>query len=289
MDHSLAIVENGDLAEVSGLDAAVPWWSFTKTTIAATALALVRDGRLTLDQPLPNARYTLRQLLQHRAGLPDYGGLASYHESLARGDAPWSVSDLLARTQAHELRHEPGAVFSYSNIGYLLVRGLIEEHCGESLGNAISRLVLRPLAIAGPRIAASPADLADVAMGEANTYHPGWVYHGLMVGRLRDAALLLHRLITGALLPPSLLAQMRDAEPVSDRIPGRPWGEPGYGLGLMIGSNADGRTVIGHTGGGPGSVIAVYHLPEASSTVAAFAFGNDPGHAETLAFRRGAT
>ena len=51
----------------------VPWWSFTKTVLAAAALALVRDGRLALDEPLPGRPYTLRQLLQHRAGLTDYG------------------------------------------------------------------------------------------------------------------------------------------------------------------------------------------------------------------------
>ncbi|MGH7076536.1 MAG: hypothetical protein ACREFU_00400, partial [Acetobacteraceae bacterium] len=33
----------------------VPWWSFTKTVLAATALALVRDHALALDQPIDEA------------------------------------------------------------------------------------------------------------------------------------------------------------------------------------------------------------------------------------------
>ena len=38
-----------------------------------------------------------------------------------------------------------------------------------------------------------------------NSYHPGWVYHGLLVGPLREAAVLLDRLMTGTLLSPDLL------------------------------------------------------------------------------------
>jgi CubicO group peptidase (beta-lactamase class C family) len=61
----------------------VPWWSFTKTAIAATALSLVARGKITLDEPLTAKPYTLRQLLQHRAGLCDYGALPDYHAAVA--------------------------------------------------------------------------------------------------------------------------------------------------------------------------------------------------------------
>jgi CubicO group peptidase (beta-lactamase class C family) len=69
MDISLAVLENGALTRSNGVSVLVPWWSFTKTVIAAGALALVRDGRLTLDEPLAKRPYSLRQLLQHRAGV----------------------------------------------------------------------------------------------------------------------------------------------------------------------------------------------------------------------------
>jgi len=53
--------------------------------IAAGALALVRDGQLALDEPLPDRPYTLRQLLQHRAGVADYGKLSAYHDADGHG------------------------------------------------------------------------------------------------------------------------------------------------------------------------------------------------------------
>ena len=80
-----AAVVDGTVAVGDVADPPVPWWSFTKTVLAAAALVLVDAGRLTLDTPLAGQRYTLRQLLQHRAGVPDYGSLADYHDAVASG------------------------------------------------------------------------------------------------------------------------------------------------------------------------------------------------------------
>ncbi len=131
MPISFAVVENGALRAAQGVDEPVPWWSFTKTVIAAAALALVRDARLQLDRPLPNRPFTLRQLLAHRAGVTNYGGLAAYGEAVERGDEPWPISVLLERAHAARLRYPPGQGWAYSNIGYLFVRELIEETCRE--------------------------------------------------------------------------------------------------------------------------------------------------------------
>jgi CubicO group peptidase (beta-lactamase class C family) len=173
MELSLAVVEAGVFTQAQGIAQPVPWWSFTKTVLAAAALALVRDGRLVLDDAVQDRPFTLRQLLQHRAGVANYGGLAAYHEAVARGDEPWPAAELLERTAAGRLRYEPGQGWDYSNIGYLMVRELIEQTTGEELNTAIFRLVLRPLGIEEARIASTPADLASVAMGSASSYHPG--------------------------------------------------------------------------------------------------------------------
>jgi CubicO group peptidase (beta-lactamase class C family) len=278
MTDAFVVIENGELIEASNADAVVPWWSFGKTVIAAAALALVQEKRLALDAPLADRRYTLRQLLQHRAGLTDYGALAAYHAAVAAGEAPWPVALLLERTDAQRLRYEPGHDWGYSNIGYLFVRELIERTCGLALGDALAKLVLRPLRISNVQLARDPADLKDVHMG-VPSYHPGWVYHGLLVGPLREAALLLDRLMRGALLGPDLLAQMGepywlDPARATSREE-RPWRAPAYGLGVMCGVATNSRSVIGHTGGGPGSVVAVFHVRNAQPyTAAAFALGN---------------
>jgi hypothetical protein len=75
--------------------------------------------------------------------------------------------------------------------------------------------------------------------------------------------------MTGPLLPSDLLEAMREAHPVSEPNPSRPWKRPGYGLGLMSGIASSGHKVMGHTGAGPGSVIAVYHRPDAAPPMTA--------------------
>src|SRR5262249_18345505 len=92
-----AVSEGGAIVAENDGDTVVPWWSFTKTAIAAAALTLVRDGKLDLDTPLIPEPFGLRQLLQHRAGVAEYGALREYHRAVADRTEPWSVAELLSR------------------------------------------------------------------------------------------------------------------------------------------------------------------------------------------------
>ena len=261
-------------------DLPAPWWSFGKTVLASAALVLVAQGRLRLDEPLPGRPFTLRQLLGHRAGLRCYGGLREYHAAVAAGEQPWSLDELLRRVRAEELAYEPGSGWAYSNVGYALVRTLIEQAAGEPLGPALQRLIFAPLGVAGVFVAEEPADLDGSAWGNARRYHPGWVYHGLLVGPASAAVSFLDRLLSGRPLPPGLLAAMRDAHPVDGTDPGRPWRTTNYGLGLMIGEGELPGTYVGHTGGGPGRTAAV---SPGRFTAAAFAPVDEPGVVEKRA------
>ncbi len=283
-----ALVQGGKLISGAENDADVPWWSFTKTVIAAAALALVRDGLLTLDHPIEGQAFTLRQLLRHQTGLPDYGALPDYHRAVGQGESAWPEAELLERVEATRLRYAPGHGWAYSNIGYLYVRHLIERRTGEEFGVALQRLVLRPLGLTQARLARTAQDLGGVQMGRRHAYDPAWVYHGLLVGPLHEAALLLDRLLAGTLLPPDLGGAMLDQHCLGEPIAGRPWVSPGYGLGLMVGEAAGGFSIAGHTGGGPGSVIAVYHHVGAQGSVscAAFAAGEDADAVERDVVRR---
>ena len=268
-----AAVEGGRLRDPADDSRAVPWWSLTKTALAAAALALVAAGALALDRQLAGRSFTLRQLLQHTAGVPDYGGLRDYHEAVARGDAPWSEERLLTRVDAERLLFPPGQGWTYSNVGYLLVRRIVEQAAAEDIDAALRRLVLAPLGVSGVRVAREPTDLVGTAWGNATGYHPGWVYHGLLLGTPAEAALFFDRLLTGRLLPSGLLGVMCEPRPLGGPIPGRPWRTAGYGLGLMIDVASSRGRCLGHTGQGPGSASAAYHFPDLDppTTAAAFA------------------
>src|SRR5215475_15341 len=73
-------------------------YSVTKTFTSALVLKLCDDGRLSLDDRLARwyaeidraSNISLRHLLKHTAGIPDYGSLAAYHESVRTSPSrPW--------------------------------------------------------------------------------------------------------------------------------------------------------------------------------------------------------
>jgi CubicO group peptidase (beta-lactamase class C family) len=278
-------IEEG--AATSAAATSVPWWSFTKTVLAIAALRLAEQGKLSLETAAPQGPFTLRQLLGHKAGVAEYGQYKSYHDAVTAGGLPWSHQKLLQETEATRLRFEPGTGWAYSNIGYLYVRQIIEDVTGTDLAQALRTLVLHPLELPTARLATVPQDLIDVEMGDATGYHPGWVYHGLLVGPLQEAGLLLYRLMMGNLLPPELMAAMQQRHALGPLMAGRPWTSPGYALGLMIGQVEGGATVCGHSGGGPGSAISVYFSRDSGRPLvgAAFATGTDVLKVDTEATR----
>jgi CubicO group peptidase (beta-lactamase class C family) len=260
----------------------VPWWSITKSCLAACVLVLVAGGRLDLDRPMPARRFTLRQLLQHTSGLSCYTEHPDYDPALDRHEDPWGDERLLALSQEGAPLFPPGQGWSYSNTGYFLVRRLIEQTTGNDIERALRTMVLAPLGISDVFIARTRDDLKRSTWGDEDDFHPGWVAHGLLMGHPADAALFMHRLFTGALLPAPLREAMRVRHPVNVNLPDRPWRTAGYGLGLMMDIASPHGLCVGHSGQGPDSVAAAYHFPDLDPplTAAAFAPTDDQGIAE---------
>jgi CubicO group peptidase (beta-lactamase class C family) len=241
---------------------------------------------------LPGLPYTTRQLLQHRAGVGNYGSLPAYQEAVAAGEMPWTRDEVLARIPPEQLLFAPATGWSYSNVGYLLVRRQVETACGAGLAVVLRELILEPLGLRRSKLAETADEMRQTTFAPLHHYHPGWVYHGCVVGPVCEAALALHRLLTGRLLTPESREAMLNTFPLAERPAGRPWQTTGYGLGLMMGTmQLPGMRqpveVAGHSGGGPGSVGAVYCRRHGAShrTAAAFTSGTDVGVAEAAALR----
>jgi CubicO group peptidase (beta-lactamase class C family) len=264
--HARVLIEGDVVIEAQDAEAPVPWWSFGKTIIAATALRLAELGRLNLDDD--GSGYSLRQVLRHEAGLKDYGALPAYHQAVAAGETPWPAGDLRRRAGANTHAFPPGQGWAYSNIGYLEARQRIEAAHPGTLEAAARRLIFEPLGVTA-RLAVAKDDLNGVEMGSARGYHPNWVYHGLFVGSLTEAARLLAGLLgpNSPLQAPSLAA-MRQSHALP-QFAGPVWKTPSYGLGLMRSATEGGFVAEGHTGGGPGSALAVYGREDQPGRVAA--------------------
>ena len=112
---------------------------------------------------------------------------------------------------AEPLVFAPGTGWAYSNVGYLLVRRLIEAACGEGLAGVLQSRILAPLGLRASRLAQVPADMLETVFEGGHGYHPGWAFHGFVIGPVAEAALALHRLLDGDLLTPASRAAMLDA------------------------------------------------------------------------------
>ena len=275
-------------------------YSLTKSMLAAVVLRLAERGEVLLDRGLsrwlpdaPNAaRITPRQLLRHTGGLRDYGGVPAYADAVRAGGPPWTDAEYFRRAQATDLLFEPGTGWAYSNIGYLLIRRLIEHVQSESLADTMRSELFAPIGIPAAFVAAGPADLATLRFGASAAldgqsvclaYHPGWVAHGVAAATASEITAFYAALLEGDLFGSELLAQMREPVPIplSHRDARRALSQPGYGLGLEIEMDPARPRLIGHSGAGPGSVAAAYHCD--GVTVCVLSEGENLIDAEALA------
>ena len=278
---SAVLDERGNVLQDDAPSALFPWWSFTKPVIAALVLRLVEAGKLNLDQPNDGHPFTLLRILQHRAGLRDYGPLDTYKSAVSAGETPWSAQRLLDEVSYTDLAYAPGSRWLYSNVGYLLLRQALERVHGAPLAEIMQSEIFGPFGL-GARVAEVPEDFEAIHWDNADGYHPGWVYHGCLVGTALDAARTMQALKGSELLSETsrqlmFCQQMRDGP-----LQGRVWSEIGYGLGVMIGAAGSAGRIIGHSGCGPFCANLVASFPDHARklTVATFTKGGDATPAE---------
>ena len=187
--------------------------SVSKTFVAAVVLQLVGEGALALDEEVgPIAEgVTLRQLLNHTSGLPDY--YADFESLIAPYRADRGYKPNLTPRDALELVHArprlfpPGAGWEYSGGNYLALGLIVEEATGATLREELKRRIAEPLGLEGTDLR-DRAGLARAYLQPGNPVFPdagpglddvtdvelfGWG-SGEMISTARDVARFLQAL-----------------------------------------------------------------------------------------------
>ncbi|WP_370941922.1 serine hydrolase domain-containing protein [Amycolatopsis sp. cg5] len=250
--------------------------SFTKTFVSATILQLTAEGRLsledTVDRWLPGVvagngndgrAITVRQLLQHTSGLYDYlldlpwledekGFLEHRYDKI-------SAPEAAKMAVSHAPNFQPGARWEYSNTNYVVAGMVIEKVTGRSWRREVTDRIIRPL---GMQETSAPGTSPRIPAPHARGYHRfpvagtnelgDWVdvtslnpaagggADGELISTTEDGNKFLQALMTGKVLKPAQLAEMKKTVPVSDKA--------GYGLGLAWTATSCGG-YWGHGGG----------------------------------------
>ena len=133
--------------------------SFTKQFTAMAIMLLVHDGKLRYDEtltelfpdfPAYGKTITVRNLLNHTSGLPDYEDLMDAAEK-AKGPL-WSPEKQIQDDEVLELlkkekngKFAPGTSWSYSNSGYVVLGIIVAKVSGKPYGEFLQERIFAPL------------------------------------------------------------------------------------------------------------------------------------------------
>jgi len=247
--------------------------SVTKTCIAALVLQLVAERRLALNDSVdrwlpgqvPNgSAITIRMLLNHSSGLPDYTDDPVLMD-LLQGHAPRlrPPAQLLAMGARQKPLFAPGTAWAYSNTNYIALGLILQKVTNRSVRQLVEERISQPLGLKHTYLGGGPGFRGTAyAHGYSDpTSYAGPVVDGLvnttgldlnwawtaggMVSTAPELATVYAAVLSARLVPHPQLQQMKATIPTS--TPG-----VGYGLGIQQEVGPCGNRVWFHTGGVPG-------------------------------------
>lgn len=225
--------------------------SLTKTYVATVVLQLVGEKRVVLDCPIEHylpgllnngKRITVRQLLNHTSGVPDYTQDPSLLAGITSGRV-YTPRELIALGNSMPRSHAPGTRWSYSNTNYIVAGLLVEKVTGRKLATVLENRIFRPLNLthtsfatvtpAGTAHGYVPAQWSPAQDGRpydvtaVNASH-AWAA-GAIVSNVSDVSTFYRALFSGRLLAP---AQLRAMKTTVAQDPKDPQSTFRYGLGI---------------------------------------------------------
>ncbi|MBC7555040.1 MAG: beta-lactamase family protein [Taibaiella sp.] len=153
--------------------------SITKTFTGAAALYLYQRKHLDIDKPVqfyindfPYPAITVRMMLDHRSGLPDYTKwVPNYNKDM---NTPINNDEMLRLMALHKPRLEfkPNTRFTYSNTNFAVLAKVIEVVSGMTYSDFMTTYIFHPLGMMHTFVYKPGAPLPQ---GTAISYRYNWV------------------------------------------------------------------------------------------------------------------
>jgi CubicO group peptidase (beta-lactamase class C family) len=128
--------------------------SMTKQFTALLVLQYVNEDKIKLDSHLGDylpyyrkdtaSRITVRQLLDHTSGVPNFISAPGFLEGPA-SRTKFTVRDFAEKYCSGDLEFEPGTKFNYSNSGYFLLGAVLQQVSGKSYEQILRERIFNPL------------------------------------------------------------------------------------------------------------------------------------------------
>lgn len=262
--------------------------SISKSFAATAIMLLVEEGKLSLDDkldkfigPVPAqwSAITIRHLLDHTSGLPEYPDDRTFDDLFA--NKTLGEDEMLARFKTASLISEPGAKFRYSNVAYDIVGILVRRVMGKGYFDFLQERVFTPLGMHSARLVAPKPGRADSAVGyefkdgkpvpyaptDAMSVYLGMAASGIELSAMDmakwDAALYSDKILKQSTLnlmwtnSSYITAGNANNAPIY------------YGLGWEL-RTQNGKRWVYHSGGMPGFVTDFMRYPDQKLTIIVF-------------------
>jgi CubicO group peptidase (beta-lactamase class C family) len=249
--------------------------SITKPFTAIAILMLQERGKLSVNDPLckylPNCptawqAITIRHLLTHTSGIPDFFNSAAYSSLRTQPVPPARMIELFS---SNPLEFVPGEKAAYSNSGYYLLGVIIERTSGVSYEDFLQQNIFTPLGLAHTGYDRSDRLVKNRASGylmrNGSLINAPYVDRsnsfsaGALVSTVEDLLQWEQSLYTEKLLSRKSLDAM--FAPSLEVFPGVRYG---YGWGV---TTQFGRQALAHKGDTPGFSNMIIRFPAEATTV----------------------
>lgn len=247
--------------------------SVSKQFTAMAIMMLAESGTLSYEDPLtkffPNfathgAKITVRHLLNHTSGLPDYRSLFERNPA-GIGAEPSSQEIIALLARAGALRFVPGERYEYSNSGYVVLAQIVEKAAGLSFPQFLKSTVFEPLGMGSTIVSdqiMAPAVMRAISYEPANgtfrnaDYSPlNRIYGGGNVNSsLDDMVKWAQVLYTERLVKHNALEEAFTPGTLNNGS------STTYGFGWLIGT-INGRRVLSHGGAWAGFRAYIMRIP----------------------------
>ena len=256
------------------MDGEVRVGSNTKTFVAVVVMQLVQEGKVGLDEPIETylpglikgegidaSRITVRQLLQHTSGLPDFDEtLVGTTDVFQYRHHYVTPRDVLDSALSKPAQFEPGAQWKYTNTNYVVLGMLVERVSQRPVGEQIDQRIVKKLGLSHTYFPAPGEEKirgthpqgyhlsAEGKLEDITEMDPAWGWAaGAMVSTPSELNTFFQAVFDGRLLTQASIQEMKKGVDIGS-------GGRVYGLGLIGTPLSCGGTAWGH-----GGDIAGYH------------------------------
>jgi len=260
------------------MNAAYGIGSITKSFTGLATIQLAYKGKIDLDKPIsaylpdyegPGAVTTVRQLLNHTSGIPNYLGEVPGNQVGLERNA-YSREQMVDYFDAEPLKFEPGSRFSYTNSGYYLLGLIIEAVSGMDYYEYLQTNIFDPLEMTRTY----SGDDAQIIPGRAQGYGldsngyvnaPTWSYlvpfsAGSLMSTVDDLVKFNRGVFHSEFLPAGLRKMFLQTTTMSG-------GELNYYTNGLIISDFNGHQKISHAGSVWGYTSNQAYYPEEDITI----------------------